>query len=342
MAAEIPDATKLQEEFLNNVSQSLSRIGHAWEQTMQASGLETLLSKISPGWPSRALNVWDSVSIARKLEEVVNMAAKDLPSLLEHQEDGKKIEAIVHKWTRAYQGFVRDICRMPARSDAERIAEQWGAFLRSYSIPISGPESDSFASFFGVPRAYTLPLRSGPGGDLFRMWRESSEKMIRTLFPSAGSVSSREAGDQVKSAVDAQMRFLSDLIGFQDRMVESSTKVVERIVNSMTGLKIVEITPETYKVFYETWLAQTEQSFSELLKSEVLVRTLSDAVKAGMEAREKVERIISDWIAFMNVPQGSDLEEVRKNVRAMQDKITDLERQLDELRRKQQELPCKL
>jgi hypothetical protein len=340
MHSQTPDLTRFQEEFFKNVSEASIRLGKAWSQTIAAAGLDNLLAKMSPARPTRPWTAWDAAAIARKLEEMVNMAAKDLPSLLEGRTDAKEIETIVGKWTKAYQDFVRDIFRMPVKSDAERLAEQWTGFLRSFVTPITGSGSDSLASLFGIPGLASFPA-SGQGGDPFRLWRETSDLMMRTFFPKIGTGGVEEAGDSVKAAVDAQMRFIHGLLGFQDRMIETAGKVVERIVDSITRMKLPEVTPETYKMFYETWLAQTERSFLEFLKSDALAHALSEAAKAGTEAREKVESVISDWLAFVNVPRGKDMDEIREAVSVLQKRITALEKQVEELSRKVADLPCK-
>jgi polyhydroxyalkanoate synthesis regulator phasin len=170
---------------------------------------------------------------------------------------------------------------------------------------------------------------------------KTSEQMMESFLNAAGAKSATDAGDGIKSLIDAQVQFMNQLMGFQDLLLESSTKAVDKIMTSITTAKIQEITPETYRTLYDTLLNQIEGSFSEFLNSDDFARALSEAVTSGTEAREKLERVISDWVTLMNLPSRKDMDEIRETLAAMQEKIDSLEQKVEELSRVHSELPCK-
>ncbi|HMK34663.1 MAG TPA: poly(R)-hydroxyalkanoic acid synthase subunit PhaE [Desulfomonilaceae bacterium] len=336
MPSKIPDIVKFQEAYAQNAAAASARLLDAWSRVLASSGMTHIVEHAREDAENTFWKVPDCAAAAMKLEKMIEMSAKDLPKLLENRGDSRKIRKIAGKWTESYQNFVRDLCGIPARTEAERLADQWSACGRILTHAVSGPV-EPFRSFFGLPAPFSFPDYSR-GGDPFRMWMRGWEQVMTAFFPAGNTGSVTRHIKMIQDAVDAQVKFVNVLLSLHEKLAATSRGAVENILESLQK-KIQQINPESYTVFHETWLLHIEAAFAEFLKSEPFGRVIAEAVKSGTEAREKTERVFSDGFSLLRPTGAGDTKELSEIIQALEKRIQALELQVGELTRKNAE-PC--
>ena len=128
---QLTDLNKAQELYFKSVSDSSSRLTAAWVDAVKSTGVENVLENYR-ALLSRSVDppaFWsfsDSSSVADRLQEIITTAGGDLPRLLEAQGRPDKLKDVSDRWTRSYQGFLRQVFGLPKRSELGRFAEKWG------------------------------------------------------------------------------------------------------------------------------------------------------------------------------------------------------------------------
>ncbi len=338
---QLTDLNKAQELYFKSVSDSSSRLTTAWADAVKSTGVENMLENYRAlvsrsSDPSAFWSFSDSSSVADKLQEIITTAGRDLPRLLEAQGRPDMLKDVADRWTRSYQGFLRQVFGLPKRSELGRFAEKWGTLLESLSGERRSHTQGIFPDFFSMLMAPYLPAKSGPLANPLQLWAEASEKAMSGFSSVSLARPMRERREKEKSALDAQREFLRMLPGFQEDVLDAAQKAVERIVGkiveSIHGAGIDRLDSETYQKFFKIWITHNEEVFLELFKSERFSRTLAETLNAGLEARKRMDALTVDWFSFFNIPTGKDMEAVRKTLQDLTEKNQRLETEIGELK----------
>jgi hypothetical protein len=329
--------SRLQEEFSQSIADSSRRLADGWAEALKAAGGGHALEepqRLSLGWwdPSTFLKQATTSGTAARFQEMFLHAAEDLPELLKAPKDRDKTQRIKGKWSKSYEKWVRDMFGVPAPTESERLLRQWQMFLDDVRLPSSG-----------IQGLFLWPLDvMGAGGarfpeqdayrQVFRMWAETLERTMGRLLPGPAQLLTKDFEARTRKALDAQVAFLKALPGFRKHLVDATRKAMEKIVETVHNLDVKELTQETYRLFFKTWLANSEKALQELFGSEAFTRSLSETLDLGLDARKRLEGLMSDMLSVWNVPAKKDVEELQEIVYTMNKRLKLLEKEVEELR----------
>ena len=219
------NVTKMQEEFVKNMSESSARLATAWSEAVKGTGVQNVYNnyhKLMLNWinPSTFAKIVDSSSIALKFQELVNLAAQDLPELVKHAADPGTLKGMKDKWAQAHEKLVREMFGVPAASEIERAMQPWRSFMENFAGLRDNPMSQfgDMAASLG----WSFPGTAGTGKNLFSLWTETYEKTVGKLFRLPGLGLTREYEERTKKALDAQIRFLNTLPVFQEQVLAAA------------------------------------------------------------------------------------------------------------------------
>jgi hypothetical protein len=336
---EISDLPKMQQDFLTRMAESSERLSAAWAEVakgVKAGKASVDYKSVAPGWmnPWEFQNVVSSPSAAVRFQEMIDSAATDIPELLKHGRDEMIVKNIKAKWLKSYRNLVGEMFGIPRRSQTEKYLEQWRTLLGSLSgarsgfggglLPDFSAMISSMESFF---QSDTTSKSSG-----LNIWIESYEKTLGHFFRFPGGSLTREYEARAKRAMDAQIKFLDSLPGFQEQIVAAAEKGLEKVIDKVLSLGVEQISPETYRMFYKVWINTHEEALVELFRSERFSESILDAVKRGVDAKQKMDSLVADNLAFWNVPSQRDLDAVLEEVRTLRDHVNGLQEEIGALK----------
>ncbi len=331
------NVTKMQEEFVKNMSESSARLATTWSEAVKDAGVQNVYNnyqKLMLSWinPSTFAKIVDSSSIALKFQELINLAAQDLPELVKHATDPGSLKGIKDKWTQANEKLVREMFGVPAASEIERAMQPWRSLMENFAGLRDSPMSQfgELASSMG----WGFPGATGTGKNLFSLWNETYEKTVGKLFRLPGLGLTREYEERTKKALDAQIRFLNTLPDFQEQVVTAARTAMDKVVDHITKMDIKQVTPETYQLFYKIWVSNNEDAFIDLFRSQSFCQTLANTVHRGLEAKKNMDMVTADGLSFWNIPNKKDMDEVYEAVYHMKKRIRTLELELKTLKQK--------
>lgn len=349
------DLHRVQEQFLNTLTESSSKLTTAWTDAFKSTGVEDVLENyrtiMSRSFtPPIFRSLQDASLVATKLQEIISMAAEDLPRFMEAQGNPEQVKAITDRWTGSYQGLLRQIFGLPRRSELGRFTEKWRSFLTSLAGEPPPRTESLLPDFFTMLMAPYLPGKPEPAPSPFQIWTEASQRAMESFFLPPKAKPARQYREKAKSALDAQHQFLQMLPPFQEHVLEGSQKAVEKIVSriaeSIAKADIRQLDADSYSKFWKIWIAHNEEIFLSLFKSERFSRTLAETLNAGLEARKKMDALTADWFSLFNIPSGKDMEEVHQALQnltvrtsSLEDELAQLKAELQSLARRQEEIP---
>ena len=314
----------------------------AWSEAVKGVGAQNVYDnyqKLMLNWidPSAFMRIVDSTSVGLKFQELINLAAQDLPEIVKHAGDQEKMRRIKDKWMESYEKLVREMFGVPGPSEMERVMQPWRSLMES----LTGSSGGQWSPFGGMAASmgWPFPGATSASRSIFPLWAETYEKNISKLFRLPGLGLTREYEDRTKKALDAQIRFLNTLPEIQEQVVTASKAAMDKVVDHIAKMEIKQVSPETYQIFYKIWLSNNEDAFTELFRSEAFCRTLANTIHRGLDAKKKMNTVMADGLSLWNIPSGKDMDEVYEAVYEMRKKIRKLEQELADLRQQFQENP---
>ena len=316
----------------------------AWSEAVKGVGVQNVYDnyeKLMLSWvnPSAFMRIVNSTSIGLKFQELINLAAQDLPEMVKHAGDQHAIARIKEKWMQTYEKLVREMFGIPAPSEIERVMQPWRSLVESFTG--LGATSTSPYGAMAASMGWPFPGAMSSSRNLFTLWSETYEKTVGKLFRLPGLGMTAQYEERTKKALDAQIRFLNTLPDFQEQVLAASKAAMDKVVDHITRMEIKQIGPETYQFFYKIWVSKNEDAFIELFRSETFCRTLANTIHRGLDAKKKMDTVIADGLSFWNIPSGKDMDEVYEAMYEMKKRIRELEHELEALRQKLNDNPSK-
>ncbi|MFC1834146.1 poly(R)-hydroxyalkanoic acid synthase subunit PhaE [Thermodesulfobacteriota bacterium] len=333
-----PDYRRIQEDFLKGFSESSERLAKGWGKSLEQTAFQNLVPKLEkPSTGGVDLSAFrralDFSSAGEKLLETIDRAAKDLPDLLEPRRDKPRTQAIADKWIKSYEEFAREMVGLPKISHTDRWLKHWNSYLESFSGKGLGKSfGNRLEPFPWLLAANPLGMPFGTG-EWFRYWTETYRMTMGKAYPMPGLELIREYEEMAKKAMAAQMKFIRTLPDLQEHLNKASKKAVETIIEDIGKMEVKTPDTETYKRFYEGWLEVNEKTFLELFKSESFGRAFSESRKRGLDARTKMDPIMMDWLSFINVASGKEVDELQDDLLSMREQVRTLQEEVSEMRR---------
>jgi hypothetical protein len=334
------DVVKMQEEFARNMSEFSARFLSAWSDAAKRMGIQPASESVrKPGYGLLDLsffaNMVGSTSAAEKLQEVMKLAADDLPTLVASLGEPEKVDRIKNKWTKFCQKAVGDMLGIPGPSDAVRLLDRWRSAMEYLPSAQGMPSAATVPGFVGLisPSGWPLPGIQDARRELFRAWADSYGKTFGEIFLSPAKSLGEDYEERTRKALDAQVRFLQCLPDFHAPIVTASKNAIEKVFENLQEQGLKEMTPESIKLFCASWVSANEKMFQELFGSDSFRQTLAKAVQQGLDAKKKMESIMAEWSSARNLANQKDVEDLRYKSYTLEKRVRLLERELEDIKR---------
>jgi len=329
----------IQDEFIKTMTESWAGLAKTWADISREARAGSASDQRRPAqspWmnPSMFLDVIDSASGPVRFQEMVKIAAEDLPDLLRYTADDGKVERIKKRWARNYEKLLSEMLGIPSRSGAEQFLDQWRSFWAPLSgmLPVEGRGPFHNLSAFASPAAWPFAMFPSAVPDLLRVWGDMPQKTGVASAGIPGMDFAREFQEIAKSSLDAYVEFLHAVPGLHGQVLAFAERIVDKVIGYVRCLEIKEITSETQRLFYGTWLAESEDASEELFGSDVFRRALAETVQQGLEAERKMESAMNYGFPFRNALGRKGINEAGETVRSLEERIRRIEEELESLK----------
>lgn len=329
----------MHQEFLTKFTESSTRLAGAWTDALKKAKIPPC-SESEAGFASGWMNPWvfslnvTSPSAAARFQEMLDMAAEDLPELIKHSCDSVKLNRIRDRWASSYEKLVSEMFGIPPKSDTELLAEQWREILGSPSRTLSGTGRGLFLDLPSMisSMGWLLPWDAGAESDFWKPWMLSYEKTVGRMFRFPEPRLAAQYHERLKRVLDAQVGFLGALPQLQEQLVRASEKAIERVIHTIAGLDIEKITSETYRRFQRAWIAGHEEAFSELFRSDAFIGIVCDSVQRGEDAKRKLRSFVEETLSFWSFPGAKNMEAVQQEMHSLKDQVRKLQKDVADLK----------
>jgi hypothetical protein len=334
------DVVKMQERFAQNMSEFSARIVSAWSDAAKSLHFPSG----SAGAQMLDLGRQDSSAFARafvsraaseKVQEAMRLATEDLPTVATSWGDPDKLERIKNKWAQLCEKSGREFLGIPDPSDTAKLLEQWRwvrGYLQSSAERPAATEVPGLTNLI-FPLGWPLPGMEGMQREVARAWADTYGRTPASVFLSPDRGLKGDYLDRLNAAIDAQIGFLQCIPACHAHMLSVSNSAAETVVAHLRELGSKEISPESQRLFFVSWVSALEKMFRELFRSETFLQTLTRTVKQGLDAKRQMESVLADWSSARDTANREDSDALREKLHAVERRVRLLERELHDLKR---------
>ncbi|MEJ2716559.1 MAG: poly(R)-hydroxyalkanoic acid synthase subunit PhaE, partial [Deltaproteobacteria bacterium] len=242
---------------------------------------------------------------------------------------------IRRKWTAAYEKLIREAFGIPETSCMEVFLEQARSLMNNLSKSLLGSPAYRMENLLnmGFSSGNRSLFDAVPGGTAWlSLWTDSYENIVGKFFRLPRFGLAREHEERVQKAMNAQLAFLKALYPLWELLLGTARSAVNRVMDNVKQLEVKQITPETGQLFYKIWLSNSEDAYIELFKSDLFCRTLGNTINSGLEAKKKMDKVMTYGLSFWNIPSQTDMNEVYEAIYSLRKQVRNLESELAEVR----------
>lgn len=342
-----PDLLKMQEEYLKGVSDFSARYASLWAEALKGAGVQP--SRESAPSPTEAK--WDPSSFLRvigastaavdTLQRAMKLAAEDLPEVMKGAQDPRKLDRIKEKWVKFHEKSLREALGVPEPSEGERLLEQWRAALETLQSGAPPTPDRTAQTFMGLmsPTGWPLPGMRDPRSELFRPWLDAYGGNLGKILAAPALALAADRDEGPRKALEAQLRFLGVMPEFQGHFADGARRAVEEVLKNLAGSGLQGVGSESLDLFRRMWMDTGLRIFQELFSSEAFLNTLAKALKQGLEARTMMENAFLDRSAVKRPAEDREMEDLRRDLYAMEKRVRLLERELEDIKRELEKKP---
>ena len=155
-------------------------------------------------------------------------------------------------------------------------------------------------------------------------YKEAMGKFLN--MPSIGPA--RLSSENLMKTGDAFFKFYGASIDFLFRMYEPAIQSFDKLSEKMRPLFDKEVTPETFKEFYNMFLDVSEERFHETFKSESFTQGMHLMLSAALELRRQSDEMIESMLKNTPVVTRSEADVIHKELYELKKKVRALEAKL--------------
>ncbi|GAB4306950.1 MAG: hypothetical protein Kow0090_21970 [Myxococcota bacterium] len=161
--------------------------------------------------------------------------------------------------------------------------------------------------------------------EFYEDWKKAYESSVGRLLKIPPVGFTREMTEKYTRSIDSLIKYQGALAGFYFEMFRPGIEAVNEIANKAVELSKEEVSPESYRKFYNYAMSIYENKFDKLFKTDDFVKTINITLDASLDFWENYQKLVEEQLKTLPIPTRSEMNEVYQELYRMNKKLSELE-----------------
>ncbi|TET32754.1 MAG: hypothetical protein E3J72_18840 [Planctomycetota bacterium] len=168
-------------------------------------------------------------------------------------------------------------------------------------------------------------------GEFHDSWQKAYDDLFGKFLQAPTVGPSRQFVEKLKKDADSFFKYINSSAEFYSTLYKPGIEAIEETAEQATEL-FKDLTPDSFRKFYDNLLKSLEMKFFELFKSKGFGEAMKENLNASLEFRTRHTEMIETMLKETPLVTHTEMDEVHEEVYKLKKRIKELEKTIKELK----------